>query len=329
MKKYLKIALSFVLAAAMLLCLTSCFTSSYAYTEWELTEGGNSLTDGENVYTRYDGDIFSYWMPTDNECIYYINTVETPDGIEGIISTPIKSQGDILSVVFHDYVNYSEPHLEYYVTEVGKQKLKALDGSPIDTLYLCDESYKSAPLSSNLKQLISSFKTDADIETVTLDASAVNQAEMFEVNSLALGGFLKHVHGRFYFYRSGAYYLDLDGRDDDQKYSDVYTLIKLDAEATATLSNNCGLMRDRVLNIVYEEPMLNENSWETDDAVAKTLLLIITAILGIVLPLVPLTISLVGSFKKRWNISVIDYILIASSAIWTLSGIVVFIILLF
>ena len=252
------------------------------------------------------------------------------------ISRPIDGN-DILCVNFYES-NYREhKYTAFYATADGAKKLDNLEPKSIfGSTYLVDyDEGESIKLDEEFKNTIWSLANETR-NTVSVATHVLNDADKLEVVSYELGGFLKHVHGVFYFNRANVYFLDLDNDNqniyDDSGFLlnyDSYDVVELNEEDRGKLGALTNEMDHFVYNVEYEEPKYNEGyDPEADLAVAKIILAVITAFFGIVLPIIPIVFALRTAIKRKWHIEIIDCILLGASAVWLISGIVVFILIL-
>ena len=61
---------------------------------------------------------------------------------------------------------------------------------------------------------------------------------------------------------------------------------------------------------------------------ARVLLIVVSVLLGLLLPSTPLTVFIVKLCKNRKNFEFVDYLILGISVIWLASGILLFVILL-
>lgn len=80
-----------------------------------------------------------------------------------------------------------------------------------------------------------------------------------------------------------------------------------------------------------EDPMYDTTTdvtWRIEPETARVLLIVISLVFAVSLPLVPLTIFTVKLIRRRKVFEVIDYIILGVSALWFLSGVLIFILIL-
>ena len=84
---------------------------------------------------------------------------------------------------------------------------------------------------------------------------------------------------------------------------------------------------DEYGNSIYEDPSAGM-TWEMEPATAKVLLIILASVFALALPLAPLTVFTVKLIKNRKTFEAIDFIILGVSALWLISGVVIFILIL-
>lgn len=79
-----------------------------------------------------------------------------------------------------------------------------------------------------------------------------------------------------------------------------------------------------------EEDILNIEGIFTNisPTTARVLLIVVSVLLGLLLPSTPLTVFIVKLCKNRKNFEFVDYLILGISVIWLASGILLFVILL-
>ena len=79
-----------------------------------------------------------------------------------------------------------------------------------------------------------------------------------------------------------------------------------------------------------EEDILNNEGIFTNisPTTARVLLIVVSVLLGLLLPSTPLTVFIVKLCKNRKNFEFVDYLILGISVIWLASGILLFVILL-
>lgn len=68
--------------------------------------------------------------------------------------------------------------------------------------------------------------------------------------------------------------------------------------------------------------------WQIKPETAKALLVILAAIFALALPIAPITVFLIKLIKNRKAFEVVDYIILGISALWLMSGVLIFILIL-
>ena len=89
-------------------------------------------------------------------------------------------------------------------------------------------------------------------------------------------------------------------------------------------------------SVSYEDPTWNEEIMEEESAPqfrlskqgARVILVVLSVVFGLIFPAAPLTVFTVKLIKKRREVEIIDYIILAISVLWLASGILIFALLL-
>ena len=337
MKRYIKYCGIAICILTLVFSLTSCFTTPPSlenFISWEFNDDLSTVTNGEEVYDLRNADTV-YWRMSGNHTFHYLGDAEANADMIADISRPIDDD-DILFVDFYDQSWRDYKYSAIYSTEEGLKKLNDLKTASIfGKPYLVDsEGSESAKLTEEFKNTLWKL-TNEPREHRIVGSANVSDADKLEVVSYGLDGFVKHVHGVFIYYRATVYYLDLDSANEN--YYDIYgnlvgvsfPMIELNDDDRKALTAAADEMDNFVYEIEYEEPKYtSENDPEAGLAVARTILSVVTAFFGIVLPIIPIVFALRIAIKKKWHIELMDYILLGASAVWIISGIVVFILIL-
>ena len=333
MKRYFKYFGLCICVTVLLLTLTSCFTSSVSYIEWEFSNGTDTVTDGKTVYERYDGALDHNYIQTNNNTFFYSGQSNL-DNTYIEVSRPLKDE-DILYISFfgNEYMDHRQSY--FYTTPAGATTLRKLEGGSLEgESYLLDtDTNESAPLTEGMKEAIANILASEE-NTVTVSSQVLNNIDQIEVVSYELGGFMKQVHGVFFFNKVDIYYLDTTDFTSDMRsyYGNLtdyeYEVKKVDDLTRNVLSENYEMMDDVIFSVEYEEPTLNESDADIKLKIAKLILAIVAFGFGILFPSIPLTLTLIGAIKKRWKAEAADYVLLGASAVWIISGIVILILIL-
>lgn len=328
MKRFIKYVSLIPLCALIALTLTSCFTSPAQYTEWELSGYESEISDGNTVYTVYqNGDFLEHWSLGHNGEYIYANEAESKitDNYASIYS-PLAERNILAAQIYEsDFGAYVATQL--YVVGTGKATLDGIGMPALDTECYARDSKSNlrGKVTEELVTLISTF--EATSNRTQKSYGDLYSLECIEIYDEALDGFFTSVIGGFYFDRTDVLYVKGEINQQTNTYSAV-VLSENQRAALASFINN-EITEFRHLNIVYEKPIADTNTDGQFTAVARVILLVTVFTLGILMPLIPITLSLVLLKRRNWRFKVTDYILLISSGVWLLSGIIVFIILLF
>ena len=328
MKRYFNFTLIIALTLAITLSLTSCFTSSYEYVEWELSDDERSITDGKETYKLYaDEDFKELWQPSGYSCLHYMNEVYSSYNQFASISASLKEEGIIALDIYEN--DYFSAHVgkQLYATEEGKKILDSIEHPVLSSsayAFNFDDGMMGA-LTDEVVAMILSLK---DEQIVTKSFDELESSQQITVSALALDGFLIHNFGVFYFNFGEIYYRPKDTVSDLSKIP-VYKLNEADRAILNPYIESGLNLSTALLEVEYEEGTLAEGDDSAAKLFSRIVLLCAVFILGIAVPVAPIALSLVLVKKRNWRFILTDYLLLVSSGIWLISGIILFIILLF
>lgn len=318
MKRYLRFFLAAICVTVAILSLTSCFTTEYEYTEWEISDDGLLLSDGEYAYDAVE---MPGWEVSENHCFVYMATADGED-VYGFVSRPLDSK-KIIAVQLHDENTGEYLGTRIYATGNGIYELQYVTDN---NRYLVDKKNEmSTPASSYFSGDGSSFENV--LAKATLSGRVINSAEQVELVSYGLDGFLAKTHGTFVYYNDSVYYLPYFIGNIEN--SESYTVYELSNDARSNLKNNRNSMTEFTYETEYESPIITEEEGSImPPTAAKASLLVIVGVAGIFAPAIPLAFALRSAIRKKWAIDFGDTTLLASSAVWAIAGLVIFILLL-
>ena len=315
-----------VLLLCSVLLLSGCDDNEYTedgqilkYTVWSISEDGNYLSDGTNTFLRYG------YLPLDadlrNNYHYYSNNVTYNDESYEIYG------GKRDSGILYLY-NYSAGYIAYVKSESDKDSLdKFLSGNT--TVYRI-EDYDNLTTATIEKAFADELDKLSD-EPISVNVRDLKVARRYLLYFYNSEDTLKLTHGAIYSYEGSYYYVNYDKLDNhyfDATGSLSYRrgtveMYKLTDELEEKFDSYIYEMDDYELPMTTEYDDLSSDPTEDD---AKRTIVAVTLILGAVLPLLPLAIGVIGIIKRRKKEDFITAcILVAASAVWLISGIIILI----
>lgn len=307
MKKILSVIFVFVILSLSVLS----FSVSADEYNWSISKDGETLTNGSTVYKKYemptvlnylpDGEVYLYEVESLYE-EYYYDYVAVTQGTTDIVR-----------------LQYAE---DVYVTEKGKNILDKLrNGEYSFYLYFADNDVVVDFVPMQFSLFISeSNKTEIDVTQIW-------NCNIYEIRGFDETGTFAYDCGAVYEVNGEYYYIHYD--ELDNSYFDAYGAFsyrkgmapayKLDEAAVKFVENANFSIKVRIEEYIYpeEEWFLDAD----DDLEAMITFWVISLLFGLILPAVPLVLSIkfANSKKairpKRW------YILTACSILWILTSV--------
>lgn len=327
MKRKLLFALfTFLLLVSLLTPTSFAVAADGEYVEWEVSDDWNTLTDGYTVYTRV---ALPQGYTLDNIMFCYANSIYNDDEYCPVVSATYNS--DIIYV-------YRKELLYAYANEEGMTKLKSyLDGNYETARLFSPYDYEITVVSN---ELITSLDALSGSGVLT-DVSTLKDCMRYEIRLYNHEDNLTFTHGAIYKVDDDYYYLNyelLDNSHFDSSGTFSYRagtveLIPISDALLPDITSYLASMEIYDLKVKYEyrddyQPVPPGFSINWTKESSYVALIIITVILGIALPALPITLSLITLFKKRTDYPIPSYILFAVSAVWEVLGIAVLILLL-
>ena len=297
----------------LIIMLTLCIIASASDNlEWTVSEDGKSLIVGENAYELYEG----YFSPTDSFVPEKSLVLNTKSYDYGYLK---KADNNDDIIILSDY--YYEDLGYVYVSKNGKSILDEFTKGSYLSYKLVNESFDKYTIASN--QWIGNLDGGV-IETV--DVRSLANCEITYIVGCDSTGTLGHTVGAIY--KKGDSYLFVNYDKLPNNYFD----------STGRFSYRQGEVKAYKLNIAQVSDMNSYNSslvpfeivYKSEDIPSSSqhgkgfyiaIFVIVTAIIGFIIPLIPLIIGAIRILKgktknpKRW------YLMFAGCGLWILLAI--------
>ncbi len=317
MKKYL-VCLLTLLSFFALFTLGICAEDATP-AEWVLSEDEEALTYGDAVYTFYPR---------------YHPTIIMPDAMyvyeQRIVSEKLEEDHAMIMHNLHNkdiILLTNEVSTRIYVSEAGKEIMDRYTALDFDE-YVCYQSPMRANIPATLVHALANG-------TYSQEAKKVSVISLKDLPKYSIYGFdqtrtIAHEHGAIYVMDETYWYINYDALDnnyfDSQGYfsyrSGSVALTKVD---TATMTSNV-LATEEEFHIQYT--YAEDENVRFMAADPTVVFVVVTVLIGYLLPAVPLALSLVFAFvrgareRKRW------LIIAVLSAVWLLLSTVILLLIL-
>ena len=313
----------------------------YTPIEWSLSSDAKYLYGKDKRYERY---IVNGVFYNDARFSFYFKDTVTYNGREcevyGNSAYPTLvsvRKGDGYSLVFAD--KEGKKMLDDFVS--GKDCIYYFEG--VGNAYTVIEK-------SLVEALDSLYNTYSSINTVRMDASRLQEADVYEVTVHDRLETKAYQHGAVYKMPDGkAYYLCFEGLDNSHFDADGYfsyrsgevKLIRLDGDALTKVNTALMNMRIKEKNVIYEslvisgycdiygEPIESDFIYESpSESEAQLSFWVFFIFIGFIVPIVPLVIGLVLPRLKSLGKERYWYIMAGFAAIWLLASLGILLILI-
>ncbi|MBQ7344027.1 MAG: hypothetical protein IJW53_04605 [Clostridia bacterium] len=325
MKKRLLCVL--LLTALMLLALSGCGETVVEndYVKWELSEDMQSLSDGVTTFQRYDE--LPLGMRLENGHVRYFNEVEAYDELYYVRASRFDSG---IRYLYHGSLGLTA----YVAGENDKADLDSFLSGGASKIRIVDYSYHS----SYAVEIDMSFVNELDSlseNAIELEVRRLKSAVCHDVVFFAADDTLARTYGAIYEYNEAMYYVNYDelGNNYFDSYGDFsfgrgkVTMYPLEGDIANAFAEKLGNMVEYGDEYTYtsESELYEEPEEEITREEALSTVLSITLILGVIIPLAPLTFGIIIAIKKKAEEKICAYVLIGASAMWILSGILILI----
>ena len=329
MKRSFRFITLSLLAALLITSLCACTTSPSFYTEFELSEDELTLTNGEKTYAAYSAKDFGGKWQTGLFATYYYNySIESPKtGNYASVSSPISTR-DVLALEIYDSMTGEYLGMQMYVTEAGAEYIKDIEDPRLDTKAIAydNETATYGKLTNSMVGMISGLILECDTRISDNRLRDLSSKDSISIYDTELDGFLYAPIGTFYFDRTQVFFV-CPVSDGNEAFYAATTLT--DAKKDAFMNYIEENVKEYPKDNEFEFAIIPEGNNEGLMAVAKALLISMSVFLGLIMPLIPIALALYLLKKRAWHFKVTDYILLSASGVWLISGIVIFVILLF
>lgn len=307
MKRKIAILLALVLLVLPVAGAAECL--------WQLSEDGKTLTHEGVEYHRYYLDLTDRFMPTHRKVLDETGTFE----IEGEeYQVYLSDFTDEIVAVIAQYNWYGDEWV--YVTENGKKILDRFAAGQYGSVLLMD-SYLADAAQMTSAQL---EKLDALETTESMDVTELAGADCYVIIGMDETGTVGHQHGAIYTTSYAYFYINYDALDNSYFSSDGEFSYRSGTVEVVRLEDETAQMAAKLFaDMTYREEYYefetegDDNQMEPEDAMSAFWML--TVILGVILPAIPLTFGLIFALRgkclypKRW------YALVMLSVAWMLT----------
>ena len=299
-----------------------------SYVEWEISDDGRTLVryDGEEktIYKRLIIGQNRYAL--ENSIYYFYNEVMVGNSYYEIISSERYSD-----TVYLD--DYATGELIPYVSGSGDNLINFAMGEYELAALFYDDKYVDTDRA--FVEKLDALSADA----LAISVAELSYADMIEVKTFDSTLTLSHVHGAVYLIGDMPYYVNYDALDNsyfdnnnDFSYNkgvvELYPIKGDLKDEYDRLIDGMKTYRPLITHEVNEMNGILDNGFEFTEESAAVFLIVIIAILGIIAPAIPFTISLIGLVKKKAKHVFITYASFISAAIWLALGFVMLVLII-
>lgn len=290
-------------------------TATAAECLWQLSEDGKLLTHEGVEYHRYYLDLADRFMPM--QVLVLDETGAFKIDAEEYCIHQSDSTDEIVAVVAQ-FDWYGDEWI--YVTETGREILDRFTVGQYGSVLLMD-----AYLMDTAQMTLAELETlDALEKNEDVDVTELASADCYEIIGMDETLTVGHKHGAVYSTSYGYFYVNYDALDNSYFSSDgEFSFRSGSVEAVRLDGEAAQMVADLLANMNYREEWYSYES-DNDDAYlepedAMSAFWILTVILGVILPAVPLTFGLIYALRgkclypKRW------YALVALAVAWMLT----------
>ena len=318
-----KILFCLLVICSLLLVLVGCDGYSEfddSYTIWDIPDGGATLSDGTNTFTKY-GEL-PLGMRLENGCFAYNN----PAVLDGeLYSVYAGSQKSSIRYIYE----YTYGITAYVSNDEDKARLDSFLSGDAATVRVIDYGMYDYFLAD--MELVN--KLDAlNTKKINVAVRKLMTATCYDIVFFDSEDVLAYTHGAIYEYEGELYYINYDKLGNN--YFDSYgsfsfgrgtvDMYKLSDEINDILSEKLENMDDYYDFYTWEDDVVLDED-EMTPAEAIVAIVLIVTVLGILLPLVPLAIGIIVLIKKKGKVESSTYVLIGALALWVIAGILLLI----
>lgn len=320
-----KLIISLFVICSLLLVLSGC--SSYGelrlnsdYTIFETTDGGETICDGTNTYYEY-GEL-PLGVRLEHGCFAYYNPITVDDEFYNVFASSPKSGIRYLK-------SYVLGISAYVTSNEDRERLDAFVSGDASAIRVIDYyNYTCFDADMELVNKLDALSEDS----INVPVRKLSSCECYDIVYFDEDDILAYTHGAIYNYGGELYYINYDKLgnnyfDSEGRFSfgrgtvDMYKLSDSLKNEISEKLNNMDIYSD--FYTWEDDIVLDEDEMSLEDAIVTIVL--ICLILGVVIPLVPLTIGVIVLIRKRRKVESSTYVLIGASAIWIIAGILLLI----
>ena len=315
-----KIIICVFVLCSLVISLCACGKHSQfdsPYKIWEASEDGYTITDGESTYHRY-GEL-PLGVRVENNSYRYYNEVVIDGYSYDIYSSDENS--DILYVYEYHF------GITAYVKEGNDgSNLDAFISGGAERARMIDYyNYLSADIDTAFIESLDALSDDV----MNVAVRKLAPLKCYDIVFSNENDSLAYSHGAIYRYNGDLYYINYDRLSNN--YFDSFgdfsygrgtvDMYKLTDDLRAQLDRYETMLDDYHDDYEIETPNVSENTPE--DAIRT--IVAVCVFFGIIIPLIPLAIAVISIVRKRSKADLYTYVLLFSSVLWIISGIVILI----
>lgn len=314
MRKFLNV----LMALALLLSLSlTAFAAGETPAAWQLSEDKETLSHDGRSYTWYPMAPGELLLPEEK----YVYEVRLPALYDTYQLRVVTVPGNEDMVFLCEYPS-DTAFTRVYVTEAGAEILDRYRQGDFSGWYLGDTQTATCP-AAKIDASLAEALDDLSENAITEDAEVLVNLTRYEILGYDETETVVHVHGAVYLLDDSWYYLNYDKLDSSHfavtgQFSyrcGPVELLPLDEALRGRIIGATGHLASRRASITYEE---DESDMELDPAGAAAAFMVLSVILGFVIPAVPLVLSLCFAHSKKAVSPKRWYLLSALSCLWML-----------